>query len=417
MSEFRHDVIFCFLGLLVWLTSLVEGKFQVQCYLPSWALNNDPVDSFKVTDLDPYGPCDVILYAFFKVADNKLASHDGKYRGHFAQLSILKSKNPDLRVMLSVGGWNNSREMTTMAGSAVNRSTFIASVVPNLRRFNMDGLDIDWEFPKAVEAHNYIALLKELREAFESEARRPTQDRLLLTAAVGNTVQTGYLAKEMNRWLDVVNVMTYDYHMYGSWDLMTGHNAALTDTVQSVLAWETAGIANTSLSLGIPFYARSYTVAPPTNVTGTIDFLDVGTSQPASGPGQPGVLTHENGTLSYAEVCSSIKNGWTSGRDKSARAPYARSADQWVSYDDAQSVTDKVVWAQEHGLQGVFIWHLGVDDVHGYCGRKFPLLNAVDQALIKPNVIPNVPPIKSASAILCSCAIFILFLTILQSYL
>ena len=56
----------------------------------------------------------------------------------------------------------------------------------------------------------------------------------------------------------------------------------------------------------------------------------------------------------------------------------------------------KVTWAQNNGLQGVFIWNLGVDDVQGYCGPKFPLLSAVNQALVKPNVVPTVRPAKAA---------------------
>ena len=100
--------------------------------------------------------------------------------------------------------------------------------------------------------------------------------------------------------------------------------------MQSILAWEAAGIPNHALSLGIPFYGRTWTVARDLTVNSSV-------SEAAIGSGLPGFLTHQNGTLSYTEVCSDLKSGWTSARDARALVPFAHSGDQWVSYDDAQS--------------------------------------------------------------------------------
>ena len=86
MSTWKTAVV-CFFTRCTCLSS--TGNFQVQCYLPSWALSNDALNSFKVSDLDPFGPCNVIVYAFFKVIDNKLASSDGKYRGE-SKIHVLK---------------------------------------------------------------------------------------------------------------------------------------------------------------------------------------------------------------------------------------------------------------------------------------------------------------------------------------
>jgi len=158
-----------------------------------------------------------------------------------------------------------------------------------------------------------------------------------------------------------------------------------------MLDWETAGVPRTNLSLGLAFYARTWTTVSDLRENSSI-------SQPASGSGLPGFLTHQNGTLSYTEVCSELKAGWTAVRDPVGKVPFAHMGNQWISYDDVDSLTQKVLWAQSQGLQGVFIWHLGVDDVQGICGKKFPLLNAVGQAIIQTNVLPTVPPIKASTA-------------------
>ena len=53
----------------------------------------------------------------------------------------------------------------------------------------------------------------------------------------------------------------------------------------------------------------------------------------------------------------------------------------------------QVQWAENSSLRGVFIWHIASDDLQGYCGPKFPLLNAVSEALGRPNIIPILPPV------------------------
>ena len=61
--------------------------------------------------------------------------------------------------MLSVGGWILTSQLAAMSGSPSTRQIFIASAVANLRKWGMDGLDIDWEFPLAADRANYSALL------------------------------------------------------------------------------------------------------------------------------------------------------------------------------------------------------------------------------------------------------------------
>lgn len=140
---------------------------------------------FKVADINPYGPCDIIVYAFFNVNQTRISPPDGnKYRGlltssayftvrtfsclssglfpagHFAQLYSLKEINPELKLVLSVGGWNNSDEFVAMAKNGASRSLFAASIVADLRKWSFDGVDIDWEYPEPENAQDYLSLLQ-----------------------------------------------------------------------------------------------------------------------------------------------------------------------------------------------------------------------------------------------------------------
>ena len=71
------------------------------------------------------------------------------------------------------------------AETRFSRQTFIFSAIPFLRKHNFDGLDIDWEYPRGADDRAaFVSLIKELRLAFEGEAKSTDNEKLLLTAAV-----------------------------------------------------------------------------------------------------------------------------------------------------------------------------------------------------------------------------------------
>ena len=114
------------------------------------------------------------------------------FSGLYQRVVGLKATNPSLKVMLAIGGWSfGTSKFKEVAETRFSRQTFIFSAIPFLREHNFDGLDVDWEYPKAADKENFVAYLKELREAFEFEAEETGNDKLLLSAAVpvGNTMQ------------------------------------------------------------------------------------------------------------------------------------------------------------------------------------------------------------------------------------
>lgn len=111
------------------------------------------------------------------------------YTGGYKKFTQLKSKNPSLKTLLAIGGWNvGSTVFSDMTSSASTRKVFIESAIGFIREYGFDGIDIDWEYPtrrggrpedkvrefivRGRSLHvffqqNFSALLKELRQEFD----------------------------------------------------------------------------------------------------------------------------------------------------------------------------------------------------------------------------------------------------------
>jgi GH18 family chitinase len=105
---------------------------------------------------------------------------------------------------------------------------------------------------------------------------------------------------------------------------------------------------------------------------------------PSKGAGLPGNYTASGGFLSYYEICDLIKKQkWHTEYDKEQQVPYAFKEDQWVSYDNQESIEKKCHYVAERRLAGAMIWSLDFDDFNGaFCGQgKYPLLTTVKKTL------------------------------------
>ena len=227
---------------------------------------------------------------------------------NFNAFTNLKNKKPGLKTLLAIGGWTDSQssKYSTLVSSFANRDNFIKHVVPFLKEYNFDGLDLDWEYPGAYAAAdkiNFALFVQELKNAFVSEG-------LLLTAAVGASeakANSGYDIPKLSQYLDYIHLMTYDFH--GSWESSADHHAKLyndaskLDANYSVNLWINSGASAKKLVLGVPIYGRSFTLSSPTSQREP--------PAPSSGGGTAGPITNEAGYLSYLEICTYISNGWT----------------------------------------------------------------------------------------------------------
>jgi len=322
----------------------------------------------------------------------------------------IDSKNPSAKLLLSLGGWGfNSQKtwdgqgcpracpqvFTDMVSTAANRAKFISNAIRFARLHTFDGIDLDWEYPgsrggRVQDKANFATLLREFRAAVEAEplGSRQGKDTLLLAAAVGvgpATVSAAYDIAAMGTYLDWVGLMTYDLH--GGWETRTGHHTALTHprfTPDNSVSWNVRdlvkpwAVPKEKLVIGLATYGRSFTLADPAQTA---------VGAPAKGAGAALRYTGEAGIASYYEVAGFIREGATVAHDANAQAPYAFKGDQWVGYEDAESLELKVdELINRPGLAGAMVWEAGLDDFR----NGNPLVSAIRSALAaaKPDASP-----------------------------
>nr|BAS18840.1 chitinase2 [Sardinops melanostictus] len=404
----------------VLLVSALALLFSVQlgsshilsCYFTNWAQYRPPPTIYMPKDIDPC-LCTHLLYAFATMKNNKLATFEWNDVYLYSEFSKLKNQNGNLKTLLSVGGWNfGSSGFSAMVASSNARQTFISSVVEFLRKYEFDGLDIDWEYPAnrgspPQDKQLYSVLVQEMRAAFEKEAKTSSKARLLLSAALSagrDTIESAYQIPQVAEALDMLNIMSYDFH--GSWDPMTGECSPLYKSpedqggfvdfnVASAMSyWKNSGAPAEKLLVGFPTYGNTFTLKDASNH---------GIGAPIAGAGTPGKYTQEAGELAYFEICGFL-NGATEVWNTAQDVPYAYKGNQWVGYDNIKSFGLKVDWLIKNNYGGAMVWTIDMDDYLGtFCNQgKYPLINVLHKAfgLDKQACTPSatqVPPIPGVT--------------------
>lgn len=306
-----------------------------------------------------------VNYAFANIKDGRIVIGFANDASNYAFLTGLRKENPSLTVLASVGGWLWSTGFSDAALTAKSRRQFIQSVMDFLRLYNLDGLDIDWEFPgmagaghpfRAADKQNFTLLVKQLRERFDRETRANGR-KLYLTIAAGSS--DDFLAhtemSKVQRYVDTVNLMAYDFYEPGSGPL-TGHHAPLftnpadpekasADT--SVRAFERAGVPASKMLLGVPFYGH---------IWGDVGEREHGLYQP--GKAIP------NAFAPYSLIEATMLNhGFTRYWDPISLVPSLYSSDKriFVSYEDSQSLAAKCNYVLKQRLAGVMFWSYSGD--------------------------------------------------------
>lgn len=295
--------------------------------------------------------CTHLVYGFAKLESNRIEAFDpwldlnkdepGGGLDAFSRFtSGLKRKNPSVKTLIAVGGWNEgSEKYSAMASNDTSRNTFVDSVVRFLNKYEFDGLDVDWEYPKnAHDKDNFSALLRELRGRLLSAGKMLT----LAVSANPRIVQSGYDIPTIVGLVDYISVMCYDYH--GAFDNYTGHNAPLfarNDDVDptfnvafGINHWISNGAPPEKVIMGMPLYGRAVQLA---------DGKKHGIGAETVGAGEEGPYSTEAGVLYYREICQYLKqNEWTEHWDPISMVPYMHKGNQWVGFDNEQSLALKV---------------------------------------------------------------------------
>lgn len=369
--------------------------YQLFCYYTNWSQYRHGTGKFLPRDIDPK-LCTHILYAFGTLTGTDVTTTEWNDDVLLKDLAKLKRYNPNLKILLSIGGWNaGSLRFSNMAASPASRLAFARSAQNFVEKYHLDGFDIDWEYPvkrggKQVDRQNFVHLLQTMKAYFAN--------RYLLTIAVGmgkSIIDTSYNVAEISRIVDYVLFMTYDFH--GSWEKVTGHVAPLyakpgerfgreyLNVDYAVRYWLSKGAPPSKLIMGIPLYGRSFTLS---------DDSYNGMMAPAPRPGNPGPITQSAGIMSYNEICLE-SHTWTKHWDEDQKVTYLTKGNQWLGIEDQQSLKMKCEYLINRQLGGAMVWALDQDDFNNACkGGTYPLLRIISYYMkVSTNPIPTKRPV------------------------
>ena len=179
------------------------------------------------------------------------------FRTHCLQAARIQEENKELKILASVGGWGYSEAFEEIAKNPQSRRRFIEEILGWVEKYDLDGVDMDWEYPDGEQKGDFWQLITELRNALnlleESEGR---EYLLSLAVPAFSSFPGEILMGEAVGDIDYWNLMTYDYHLGRE-----GANAPLYDlqdecVARTVRAYEKTGIQKEALNLGIPLYGR-----------------------------------------------------------------------------------------------------------------------------------------------------------------
>ncbi len=200
---------------------------------------------------------------------------------------------------------------------------------------------------------------------------------LLLSVAVSaivNVVDKAYNVSEMAKYVDFINLMAYDFHLYSKYWPFTGFNAPLfgrkseksyftfLNTNFSAYHWLALGMSKDKIVVGIPTYGHSFQLADTTRT------------------GPDSAVVAQKADFTYPQICQLLTNTSTNKLfDNESKVPYLFNGDLWVSYDDIQSVSLKAQWIRDNQFAGAMTFDLNADDYQLKCDNntKFVLQSSI----------------------------------------
>ena len=318
-----------------------------------------------------------INYAFVDIQDNRAWLHNEKTDTvNFRKLNELKTINPNLKILISIGGWSWSKHFSDAVLTDTSTQNFVQSAVNIVSTYNLDGIDIDWEYPGMIGDSNvyrpedrthYTNLFKNLREKLDVLSKQ-TNKKYFVTTAIGGSLEfiQHTQLEEAQKYLDYINLMSYDFNE--SYDNIAAHHTNLftpanmpyihsaDDAIQNL---KKAGVDVSKIVMGIAFYGKGTIVKSADN----------------NGLYQIPVNSVRGGGYTYLKDSLVNQKGFVRYWDDASKAPYLFNAEEkiFITYDDEESVKDKCAYIRKYKLAGAMFWEYSSD-------KKLYLLKVINDA-------------------------------------
>jgi chitinase len=382
--------------------------------------------------------------------------------GNFNQLKKLKVKHPNMKIILSIGGWTYSKYFSDVAKTSASRTKFVSSCIDMFLRGNIpasggfggagtaanifDGFDLDWEYPGSSGGHlgnhfdaandpaNFTALLAEFRKQLDAFGGGK---HFYLTAALPSGQDKIKLIQtdKIGQYLDYANIMTYDMH--GAWDatgptnfqdpVFTSPNDPMTPIApgngkysvdEAMKAWTKGapaygipgGFPASKATVGFPFYYRGWSGVPAGS--------NHGLYSSASGPSQGMTLSgNVPGVAMYKEVTNIVANPSDTFYDPATQAAWFYDGNTLYVGDSTKSIQSKADYIHCNGFAGAMMFSLYdldpnatlfnavVNDVNGSAsscaspsGSTSPTGSPTKSPSKSPSSSPSSSPSKSPSS-------------------
>lgn len=367
------------MGLYFYQISAAEDRKITAVYVEAWQDYRDMKLSEKGVD--------IAFIAFAKIKGTDLYFHEDNATNDQIKENIkqLKASNPNTRMVLAVGGYG--ADGFSDAALDGNRYLFTESIINLVKELDLDGVDIDWEYPafdawntqkaRPEDTKNFTSLMKELREKLY---RLPHKNQnYLLTFASGT--QDWYFqnveVKKVEKYVDYINVMTYD--LTGKWSDTTGFNSNLYVDSQGKSKHSIDGIISMYLDhdidskkllLGVPAYSYGWKNVKDSK----------GSKNGLFAPGTPIDIDKVNLHYKQIEKAYLNKNGFKRYFDDQAKAAYLYDGKTFISYEDKEALKEKVAYIQSKNLGGAMVWQYAQDAEDGIVKYLTEHLNEKQQA-------------------------------------
>ena len=314
-----------------------------------------------------------LIWCFLHLQGDSLTPLDKGQEKVIRKMVGFKREHPELKVLLSFGGWGGCETCSEVFSREAGRKKFARNVHALLKQTWTDGIDLDWEYP-AVQGPPGHAFKPEDRRNFTllvQALRQELGERYEVSFAVGGTrecLEKGFEWDSIMPVADRVHIMSYD--LVHGFSKTTGHHTPLYSvngqgtSAEAAVRWlRDHHVPNGKIVIGSAFYARIFEVK----------------DGKGNGLFKPGTFKR---TIPWSAMDTTITagKGWKWFRDPQAQAPYAFNAAsrEFLTGDDLESAKAKATYVREQGLGGIMFWQLKDDK------PKAGLLDAIHTALRTP---------------------------------